>query len=148
MRRQVVHGGESMSIPFWCVFISALLIYLAKVPVAKAMAAQGNGRYDNHHPRQQQARLTGFGARAQAAHENSFEVFPLFAAGVLMAHTSGVIGWWPDLLAIVFVVSRVLYLALYWYDFAWQRSLIWAVGLFCCLLLMLSPALRWLLLSV
>jgi len=27
-----------MSLPFWCVFISALLIFIAKAPVAKAMA--------------------------------------------------------------------------------------------------------------
>ena len=51
-----------MSIPFWCVFISALLIYVARMPVAKAMKEQGG--YDNHLPRQQQAQLTGFGARA------------------------------------------------------------------------------------
>lgn len=31
------------------------------------MAEEGGGRYDNHHPRAQQARLTGFGARALAA---------------------------------------------------------------------------------
>jgi uncharacterized MAPEG superfamily protein len=35
----------------------------------------------------------------------------------------------------------VLYLLLYWIDLAWQRSLVWVVGLLCSLLLMLSPAL-------
>lgn len=130
-----------MSIPFWCVFIAALLIYLAKVPVAKAMSQEGRG-YDNHHPRAQQARLTGLGARAYAAHMNSIEIFPLFAAGVLMAHTTQVFGWGIDLLAVLFVASRVLYLLLYWWDLAWQRSLVWIFGLVCCLLLMLSPALR------
>ncbi|MBM7062128.1 MAPEG family protein [Pseudomonas sp. UL073] len=130
-----------MSIPFWCVFIAALLIYVAKVPVARAMNREGRG-YDNHHPRAQQARLTGLGARAYAAHMNSIEIFPLFAAGVLMAHTTQVFGYWVDVLAVLFVVSRVLYLVLYWADWAWQRSLIWVVGLVCCLLLMLSPVWR------
>ena len=51
-----------MSIPFWCVFISALLIFVARMPVGKAMKEQGG--YDNHLPRHQQAQLTGFGARA------------------------------------------------------------------------------------
>ncbi|MNF58521.1 MAPEG family protein [compost metagenome] len=129
-----------MSIPFWCLFFAALLIYLAKIPVAKAMREEGRG-YDNHHPRAQQARLTGFGARAVAAHQNSIEIFPLFAAGVLMAHTTQTQGWFVDLLAILFIVSRVIYLFLYWNDKASLRSLVWVVGLVCCLLLMLSPAL-------
>lgn len=135
-----------MSIPFWSVFIAALLIYVAKIPLAKAMNAEAGG-YDNHHPRAQQARLTGLGARAHAAHLNSIEIFPLFAAGVLMAHTTEMFGWWVDVLAILFVVSRMLYLLCYWKDLHWQRSLVWVVGLVCCLLLMLSPALRWLLVS-
>ncbi|UTW07752.1 MAPEG family protein [Pseudomonas benzenivorans] len=129
-----------MSLPFWCIFISALLIFLAKAPVAKAMQ-QESGTYDNRHPRSQQARLKGFGARALAAHQNSFEAFPLFAAGVLMAHVTGSHGVLVDGLAVTFVVARVLYLLCYWADLHWQRSLVWAVGLLCSLMLMLTPVL-------
>lgn len=130
-----------MSLPFWCIFISALLIFVAKAPVAKAMAEEGDGRYDNRHPRAQQARLTGFGARALAAHLNSFEAFPLFAVGVLMAHVTQTYGLLVDVLAVSFVICRVLYLLFYWYNLHWQRSLVWMLGLLCCLLLMLAPAL-------
>jgi uncharacterized MAPEG superfamily protein len=129
-----------MSIPFWCVFISALLIYVARMPVARAMKEQGG--YDNHLPRQQQAQLTGFGARAVAAHQNCFEAFILFAVGVLMAHTTQTAGWLIDTLAIIFVITRVIYLVCYWSDLAWQRSLVWFVGLVCSLLLMISPTFR------
>ncbi|MGL4316536.1 MAG: MAPEG family protein [Pseudomonas sp.] len=129
-----------MSIPFWCVLIAAVLIYVAKLPVAKAMNAEAGG-YDNHNPRGQQARLAGLGARAHAAHLNSIEMFPLFATGVLMAHTTQVFGWWVDLLAVLFIISRGLYLFLYWQDLPTLRSLVWIVGLACCLLLMLSPVL-------
>jgi uncharacterized MAPEG superfamily protein len=129
-----------MTIPFWCVFISALLIFLAKAPLAKAMKDE-SGRYDNNHPRDQQARLKGFGARALAAHMNSFEAFPLFAVGVLMAHVTQTHGTLVNALAITFVVARVLYLICYWSNLHWQRSLIWAIGLFCSLGLMLTPAL-------
>ncbi|MGW8462244.1 MAPEG family protein [Pseudomonas sp. CLCA07] len=129
-----------MNIPFWCVFISALLIYVARMPVAKAMKEQGG--YNNHLPRQQQAQLTGFGARAVAAHQNCFEAFILFAVGVLMAHTTQTAGWLIDLLAIIFVISRVIYLLCYWGDLAWQRSSVWFVGFVCSLLLMLSPTFR------
>lgn len=129
-----------MSIPFWCVFISALLIFVAKIPVAKAMNEQGG--YNNHLPRQQQAQLTGFGARALAAHQNSFEAFMIFAVGVLMAHTTQTAGWLIDTLAIIFVITRIIYLLCYWGDLAWQRSLVWFVGLVCSLLLMISPTFR------
>ncbi|WP_339547355.1 MAPEG family protein [Pseudomonas sp. RA_35y_Pfl2_P32] len=129
-----------MSIAFWCVLISALLIFVARVPVTKAMKEQGG--YNNHLPRQQQAQLSGLGARAVAAHQNSFEAFILFAVGVLMAHTTQTAGWLIDGLAIVFVVARVIYLLCYWADLAWQRSLVWCIGLVCSLLLMLSPTFR------
>ncbi|AVO58002.1 MAPEG family protein [Pseudomonas chlororaphis] len=129
-----------MSIAFWCVFISALLIYVARMPVARAMKEQGG--YNNHLPRQQQAQLTGFGARAVAAHQNSFEAFMLFAVGVLMAHTTQTQGWLIDGLAIVFVITRVIYLLCYWADLAWQRSLVWFIGLLCSMLLILSPIFR------
>ena len=129
-----------MSIPFWCVFISALLIFVAKIPVAKAMNEQGG--YNNHLPRQQQAQLTGFGARALAAHQNSFEAFMIFAVGVLVAHSTQTAGWLIDALAIVFVIARIIYLLCYWADLAWQRSLVWFVGLVCSLLLMISPTFR------
>jgi uncharacterized MAPEG superfamily protein len=133
-----------MSIPFWCVFISALLIFVAKIPVAKAMNEQGG--YNNHLPRQQQAQLTGFGARALAAHQNCFEAFILFAVGVLMAHTTQTAGWLIDSLAIIFVITRIIYLLCYWGDLAWQRSLVWVIGLVCSLLLMISPTFRTILL--
>ena len=133
-----------MSIPFWCVLISALLIFVAKIPVAKAMNDLGG--YDNHLPRQQQAQLTGFGARALAAHQNCFEAFILFAVGVLMAHTTQTAGWLIDLLAIIFLITRVIYLLCYWVDLAWQRSLVWFVGLVCSLLLMISPTFKTILL--
>jgi len=127
-----------MSIGFWCVFVSALLIFVARMPVTRAMKEQGG--YDNHLPRTQQTRLSGFGARALAAHQNSFEAFMLFAAGVLMAHTTHTQGWWVDGLSMLFVAARAVFLLCYWADLAWQRSLAWFVGLLCSLLLMLSPA--------
>ena len=129
-----------MSIPFWCVFISALLIYIARLPVGKAMKEQGG--YDNHLPRQQQGQLTGYGARALAAHHNTIEAFILFAVGVLMAHTTQTAGWLIDALAIIFVIARVLYLWFYLADLPKLRSLVWLVGLVSSLLLMISPTFR------
>lgn len=129
-----------MSIPFWCLFISAVLIYVARIPVAKAMKEQGG--YNNHLPRSQQAQLTGYGARALAAHQNSFEAFVLFSAGVFVAHTTQTQGFLIDGIAIVFVIARLIFLGAYLADIPNLRSLAWFVGLLCSLVLMLSPLLR------
>jgi uncharacterized MAPEG superfamily protein len=131
-----------MSIPFWCLFIAALLIYIPRISVAKAMKEQGG--YNNHLPRSQQTQLTGLGARALAAHQNSFEAFVLFSAGVFVAHTTQTQGFLIDGIAIVFVIARLVYLGAYLGDVPPVRSLAWFVGLVCSLVLMLSPLLRWL----
>ena len=117
--------------------LAAALMPLLFTGIAKVRGAG----FDNADPRAWQSRLSGLPQRAHAAHLNSFEAFPLFAVGVLMAHVTQTYGVLVDVLAVTFVVSRVLYLLCYWYDLHWQRSLIWVVGLLCSLLLMLSPAL-------
>ncbi len=128
-----------MSFPLWCLFVSAILIFLVRIPVAKAMKAAGG--YNNHQPRAQQAELTGLGARALAAHQNSFEAFSLFAAGVLVAEVTRTQGVLIDAFALLFVVARVVFILCYLADKPMQRSLAWTVGLICSLLLMISPAL-------
>lgn len=93
-----------------------------------AMSREGKG-YDNKTPREQQARLTGWGKRALGAHQNSFEVTPIFASCVLIGHLSGGDPIWSSRLAVTFVVSRILYTALYLADLDKFRSLIWGLGL-------------------
>lgn len=116
-----------MSTPFVCIFIAFLLCYAPKLPLSLAMARQKGG-YDNKHPRLQQARLRGFGARALAAQHNAFEAFGPFAAGVLIAHLAGLDERRATLLAITFVVARTLYIGAYLANLDYLRSAIWGVG--------------------
>ena len=109
-----------------CLFIAALLPYLAKVPVAYAM--QKAGGYDNNHPRAQQNNLTGFGARALAAHQNAFESLIIFAPAVLLAITTNTTGDTIVNLAIVHVIARILFNVLYLYNISTLRSLVWSVA--------------------
>tara|TARA_R110002012_G_scaffold61373_2_gene160912 strand:+ start:12164 stop:12547 length:384 start_codon:yes stop_codon:yes gene_type:complete len=110
-----------------CLFIAALLPLVAKVPMAFAMHKLG--RYNNNHPRAQQAELTGFGARALAAHQNAFEALIIFAPAVLLAIATKNTGTVIEQLAITHVIARVLYNIAYLMDIATIRSLIWAVGM-------------------
>jgi uncharacterized MAPEG superfamily protein len=130
-----------MSFPLWCLFFAALMLVLTKIPVAIAMARIDGRGYDNRHPRDQQAALRGWGARALAAHQNMFEAFPLFAAGVLVTQVTQVQGATVDVLAGVFVVARVLYTVLYLINQHALRSLVWIIGFASCLALLLAPAL-------
>lgn len=119
-----------MTVPFLCVIGVFALNYFSKIPVMIAMQREGKG-YDNKNPREQQARLQGWGKRAVGAHQNGFEVSPLFASCVLIGHlTEGdptLMGW----LAVTFVVSRIVYIALYLLDLDKFRSLVWGLGILC-----------------
>lgn len=107
--------------------IAALLPYFAKIPLAIAMHKSGG--YNNNHPRSQQAKLTGFGARALAAHQNAFESFIIFAPAVLLAIFTKNTGVFIEQLAITHIVARVLYNLAYLANIGIFRSLIWAVGI-------------------
>ncbi|TLU67230.1 MAPEG family protein [Thalassotalea litorea] len=128
-----------MTIELWCLFIAGLLHALSKAPLVKAQA-QCAGGYDNKNPREQQAALSGWGKRALAGHQNQIESFPLFAAGVLVASVSDVTSSLVSILAIAYVIARVLFLVLYIKNIATIRSIAWAIGYLSSLALLCSPA--------
>jgi uncharacterized MAPEG superfamily protein len=115
-----------MTWSFWCVLIAGSLPYLA-VGIAKL----GDRSFDNANPRSWLAKQEGYRARANAAQQNGFEAFPLFAAAVIIAHLRA--GPQPihDLLASGFIAARLVYLGLYVANLASLRSLAWFVGLSC-----------------
>ncbi len=129
-----------MTYTFYCMAFAFLLVYLTKAPLAVAMAKEGGSGYDNSNPRDQQARLTGWGRRALAAHQNSFEVTPLFAAAVITAHLFQADAYWSAVWATTFLVSRVLYVLLYLKDIDMVRSLVWMVGIVSCVALFVLAA--------
>ena len=115
-----------MTIAFWCVLVAGLL------PYASTLAAKiGGERFDNRNPRDWLASQSGFRRRANSAQLNGFEAFPLFAAGVVIAHLAGAAPSRVDELAIGFVVARVMYTLFYFADAALLRSLAWSVGIGC-----------------
>ncbi len=122
-----------MTISFLCVLIAGL------VPYVGTMAAKwGFRRYDNHNPRQWLSEQTGFRARGNAAQANSFEAFPFFAAGVIIATLAHADPALTDLLSVIFVVARVGYIVCYVADKATLRSVFWLVGLLSVVALFIS----------
>jgi uncharacterized MAPEG superfamily protein len=114
-----------MTIAFWCVLLAGLLPYIA-VAIAKSDKTYLR---NNDQPREWEAKLKGRQALAHAAHLNSFEAFPLFAAGVLVAAFCKAPQNVIDGIAIAFIVSRLAYIACYVGDKATLRSLVWMVGM-------------------
>lgn len=118
-----------MTLLIWVLFIAVLLPFVAKIPVAIAMHRLG--KYDNHQPRSQQENLTGFGARALAAHQNAFESLIIFCPAILIAVATNHTGELIQQAAITYLIARVIYNLLYLLNFSTLRSFVWAISLFC-----------------
>ncbi|TMP43779.1 hypothetical protein CWB96_17555 [Pseudoalteromonas citrea] len=110
-----------------CALVAVLLPYLAKLPVAIEMNKLGG--YDNRHPRAQQAKLEGFGARALAAHQNSFESLIVFSVALAVVLGSNNVNAVTEYLAITHIVARILYCVFYYMNIDKLRSLVWLVGI-------------------
>lgn len=128
-----------MTIAKWCVLIACLLPALtALLPKVHSLKlARGQGQYDNNHPRQWAATLSGWQQRAMAAHANGFESLPLFVGAVLFAQLGHMEQARIDLLALAFVATRLVYVALYPLNQGALRTLVWSAGVACCVALLL-----------
>jgi uncharacterized MAPEG superfamily protein len=115
-----------MHVALLCVLIAGLMPYLWT-----SVAKVAGPRYDNRDARGWQARLTGLPYRANAAHLNSFEVFPLFAVAVLAALLTGADAERTMMLSIAFVALRLAYGGVYLLGLAALRSLVWFAATGC-----------------
>ena len=124
---------------YWCVVIAALLPYLWTT-VAKASGE----RYDNRDPRGWVARQTNPRVhRANAAQLNAFEAFAPFAAAVVLAQLAGVPESRIAMLAIAFVVFRLLHGVIYTLGLKHSlRSFAWFAAFACVVWLLVVAALR------
>ncbi|CAM2068133.1 MAPEG family protein [Sulfidibacter corallicola] len=120
-----------MTTAYWCVLAAAILPY-----IFTAVAKAGAKGYNNAKPRDFQEKLEGWRRRAHWAHLNNFEAFPPFAAAVIIAHLANAPQERVDMLAIAFILFRVLHGVFYIANIHWMRSLVWfgaigsVVGLF------------------
>ena len=116
-----------MTVAFWCVLIAIFLPYLC-TGVAKFSGGKFGPR-QNHDPRAFLDTLEGVAKRAHSAQLNSFEVTPAFAAAVIIAHLAGTAELVTiNVLAVLFITSRLLYIICYLADWAMLRSVVWIAG--------------------
>jgi uncharacterized MAPEG superfamily protein len=116
-----------MNIAHLCVLVAAVLPYLT---VGGAKAQQS---YDNDAPRTYLGKLDGWRARANWAHQNHFEAFAPFAAGVILAEMAHAPQGRINALAVAFIIFRVAYTFIYVAGLGTVRSLVWCGGVLCVL---------------
>lgn len=127
-----------MHLSYWSVLVAALLpIVCAGISKWGLIGRPPQaGGYDNAHPREWLASLSGWRARANAAQANSFEALPFFIGAVLIAQQSGTEQAAVDTWALVFIASRLAYIGCYLANWANARSLAWGFGLAACVALL------------
>ena len=128
------------TLAYWCVLVASLLPIvcagIAKWGTFRTPRSQGG--YDNVDPRAWLARQTDWRARANAAQANSFEALPFFIGAVLIAQMTQARQPVIDGLALLFIASRVAYIAIYLADRDMLRSAVWGVGFFTCIALVFA----------
>ncbi|KNC96113.1 uncharacterized protein SPPG_08502 [Spizellomyces punctatus DAOM BR117] len=129
-------------------------IVLAYVPhvVKGAIITKSLGKYNNVNPRSQlekvQSRMTKasyeMAKRADAAHHNGLEIFPIFAGAVLAGNFAGLPNSTLNKYSAVFLTARFFYNFVYIKNsnsiVAGLRSLIWMVSIVSCFGLYLEAA--------
>ena len=120
-----------LTVAYWCIVVAAMLPIVCAGIAKWGMfgTSRRDGGYDNHQPRSWLGRQSGWRARANAAQANSFEALPFFIGAVIIAHQTGSLQVRVDMLALVFVLLRLVYILLYLADQANARSVVWALAL-------------------
>jgi uncharacterized MAPEG superfamily protein len=114
--------------PLFGIAIAAGLIYFPYMVVAYARLTNN---FDYAAPRAMFDRLPDYAKRATWAHQNSFEVFMLFAAASLMLFTTAKGTDYTNLVIAAFLVSRFTFSLFYILNIPILRSLSWAVSMSC-----------------
>tara|TARA_B100000029_G_C17495337_1_gene930622 strand:- start:157 stop:495 length:339 start_codon:yes stop_codon:yes gene_type:complete len=97
-------------------------VYLAGVSKSSKV------KYNNESPRDHISILSGKGKNAHSAEQNCYESFPAFFAAVIAAQWMGNDQATIDVLAIVFVLSRILHATFYLTNKGTLRSIAWLIG--------------------
>jgi len=120
-----------MTPAFWCIVIAVLINYGLAV-LGGWFTIKQTGRFDINQPRIQERELTGAAARIKAAQANGWEIIPVFAASVFIAHLVGVPAEQTALPAYLFIITRVLYIFCYAFKLSPWRSLIFFCNVIAC----------------
>ncbi|CBL44478.1 conserved hypothetical protein [gamma proteobacterium HdN1] len=123
-----------MTFALWSILIAWLIAMIS------GTYAKASKDFDNNNPREYFSHLEGKRARAVAAMANGFEGFPLFASAVIIAHMINGPQTAVNLLALGYLISRIVFAALYIAGKGTQRSAVWIIGFACIIGIFIAAA--------
>ena len=125
-----------MTFAYFSILLFALFNLFCSVAAKKAANMHAA---ENHNPREILARATGKAARLNAAQQNGYEMLPLYAAAVIIAHATGEAAQSTvNILSAPFLLLRAAYIWAYAQDKAALRSNIWYGCLMCIVALFIA----------
>jgi uncharacterized MAPEG superfamily protein len=127
-----------MTLAHWCLLTIVIAPYLLSV-LARSEVRRSDYVQD---PRAYSESLEGWHRRAHLAHLNAFEAIPVFLAGLFVAQAAAVPQGRVDLLALAFVLCRLLHALLYIVDRPMLRSHAWRLGMICVLAMFVLAAMH------
>jgi uncharacterized MAPEG superfamily protein len=117
--------------------LGAVLLYLLTVAPLKALRHRA---FDNARPRDPTFYSGPLRERLLGAHLNGIEVFPFFAAAVVLAEMRHAPQTLANELAVAFVIPRLANIAAYLGDRPTLRTILWNVGFLINLAIFVLPA--------
>ena len=128
-----------MTIAFWTLLIAIMLPWL--MALIKKTRSGMHRRYDNRSPRLSEQNLEGVSQRVAWAEQNSYEILPAYTAAIVVSYLVGAQQNCIDIIALTFLVSRIVYCVCYIKNWSSSRSVAWVVGLLCILAIFATAAL-------
>jgi len=95
--------------------------------------------FDNSRPREQFERLTGWGKRAAAAHQNTLEALVGFTVAYLISYIGTAPSSIVAKLSVIFLGTRIIYPFLYIFNLPTMRTIVWLVGWTCLVCMCVLP---------
>ena len=118
------------TIAYWCVLVAAVLpiVCAGIAKMGQFNKSRRDGGYDNDNPRVWLARQLDWRARANAAQANSFEALPFFIGAIVIAHQLGAPQARLDVMAILYLVLRMMFIMMYVAGLSTARSILWTLA--------------------
>ena len=116
-----------MSAEMGCLYAAMVLALVHLTAASFSFKAQVENRYTVG-PRDEDLRPTGLAGRLDRAQRNFLETFPVFVAGVLMAHLLDRSGVISAVGALTYIGGRTLFLPLYAWGVPWLRTFAWNIA--------------------
>jgi uncharacterized MAPEG superfamily protein len=124
--------------PELLVLALALLLQVVQYILLSVTANLQLGTRYTTSPRDEHRPLTGIPARLERALQNHFEALTLFTPAVLIVTLADQSGAITSACAWSYLAARILYIPAYAYGWVPVRSLIWAVGFFSTIIMLIA----------